>query len=243
MTEDGQEVLRAGGLASSSTVHGRVVVYPVRDCPVTRLAAEYGLRDLVEPDRLDRAPQAIVETTETAGLRERGAHPVVRVDDATVCRLPTLQRSPADVSASACGHDHCLAHGFGFLPIDPYHTRWEDDCLHCSFAALDTGEIEAAVHALGQADFVVELEQLVQGERDAGSTPGRDRAAVYDLDRLTDRQREVAAAAVDRGYFDPDGPSAASVADDLEISKSTLSEHLRAVQRELVRQAFAGDRT
>ncbi|WP_255151150.1 helix-turn-helix domain-containing protein [Halorarius halobius] len=237
MAEGGNETVgEPQGMASASTVHGRVVVYPVRDCPVTRLAAEYGLRTLVTPDRFDRAPQAVVETTETARLRELGAHPVVRAGDVTVCRLPTLERSTGDVTAPACGHDHCLAHGFGFLPIDPYHVRWEDDHLHCSFAALDTGEIEAAVHALGDADFVVKLQQLVQsGDADGGAG---GHTAVVDLDRLTDRQREVAAAAAERGYFDPDGPTAATVAEELGVSKSTLSEHLRVVQRELLRQTF-----
>lgn len=228
----------AGELASSTAVHARVAVRPVRHCPVTRLAGEYGLRELVPPGRVDRAPQAVVEVTETEGLRDIGAHPVARVDDVTVCRLPTLARVPDATDTTACGHDYCLAHGFSFLPIDPYHTRWEGDCLHCSFAALGTAEIRRVVRAFGNADFVVELEQLVRGE-ECGIAVDTARTAVFALDRLTERQREVAAAAVEGGYFEPDGPSADEMADDLDIAKPTLSEHLRTVQCELLRQAFS----
>lgn len=67
-----------------------------------------------------------------------------------------------------------------------------------------------------------------------------DRQAVVDVGRLTDRQRELAKEAVAVGYFDPGGPSAEAVAADLDINKATLSEHLRAVQRTLARQAFSG---
>lgn len=228
------------GFASESTVHARVQVYPVRDCPVTRVAAEYGLRGLVPAGRVTRPPQVVADTTDTEGLRGLGAHPVVCVDGATVCRLPALERHPDDRSAPACGHDHCLAHGFGFLPLDPYHVRWEDDRAHCSFAALDSETIRRTTRTLAEADFAVELDQVVASD-DAADTDTGTGAAVYDLDRLTARQREVAAAAVERGYFDPDGPTAETVAEELGVSKSTLSEHLRAVQRDLARQVFGGD--
>ncbi len=85
----------------------------------------------------------------------------------------------------------------------------------------------------------MELDQVVGSDRAADTETGTD-AAVYDLDQLTERQREVAARAVERGYFDPDGPAAETVADELGVSKSTLSEHLRAVQRNLARQVFGG---
>lgn len=242
MSGDRAELGDASGFASGSTVHARVTVYPVRDCPVTRVAAAHGLRRLVPSGRRTRAPQAVVDTTAVEGLRDLGAHPVVRVGDATVCRLPTLERRPEEVSVPACGHGHCLAHGFGFLPLDPYHVRWEGDGVVCSFAALDPEAVRRTTRALADADFAIQLDQLVQGDRtadlDGADGADGDATAVVELDRLTDRQREVAAAAVERGYFAADGPSAAALADDLDISKSTLSEHLRGVQRELARQAF-----
>lgn len=117
--------------------------------------------------------------------------------------------------------------------------RWEGDALRCSFAALDTREIERVIEAFGHADYVVGLEQLIRaGDGAPEGVSAASETALLDIDELTDRQREVARAAVERGYFDTDGPSAADIAAELGIAKATLSEHLRAVQSELVRQAF-----
>ncbi len=180
-------------LASSNAVHARVVVRPVRDCPVTRLAGEFGISELVTPGEPDRAPQVVVESVPEERLVSLGAHPIVRAGDGTVRRLPSLART--DGGATACGHGSCLVHGFGSLPIDSYHMR-----------------------------------------REGVSTASE--AALLDIDELTDRQREFPRAAAERGYFDTDGPSAADIAAELGIAKATLSEHLRVVQSELVRQAF-----
>lgn len=220
-----------GELANPRTVHARLTVRPTRSCPVTKLASEYGIRGLVPAGEIERAPQAVVETTDPEGLRSLGAHPVLRVGDATVCRLPTLERT--DGGTAACGHDTCLAHGYSFLPLAPYHTRWAGGQLQCSFAAIDRDEIQQVIRAFGAADFLVELDQLIPGGEE-----GFNRPAVIDLDQLTDRQRQVARVAVEQGYFDPDGPSAAELADALDISKATLSEHLGTVEAELLTQAF-----
>ena len=72
--------------------------------------------------------------------------------------------------------------------------------------------------------------------RDAVDHRGRDRGV--DLD-LTERQREVATVAAEMGYFERGGASAAEVAAALDISKSTLSTHLRAVSAKVFRELFA----
>jgi hypothetical protein len=227
-------------VASTDAVHARVAVRPVRDCPVTRLAGTHGLRGLIATRTAHQAPQAVVMTDEPERLRRDGGHPVVRLGDRVVCRLPALSKRRGTEGAAACGHDSCLGHGTGFLPLEPYHTRWDGDTVHCSFAALDTDAVERVVAAFEAAGFATELEQLVPGGCGSADVPGTDRS-IANLGRLTDRQREVAGAAVAAGYFDRDGPSAAQLADDLGISKATLSEHLRTVQCELVRQAFDGE--
>jgi predicted DNA binding protein len=52
---------------------------------------------------------------------------------------------------------------------------------------------------------------------------------------LTDRQIEVLVTAYRAGYFQrPRGATGAEVADDLAISSSTFSQHLRAAQRKLL---------
>lgn len=55
---------------------------------------------------------------------------------------------------------------------------------------------------------------------------------------LTDRQREVARTATRMGYYEPEGASAAEVADELDISQSTLSTHLRRIMAKVFRYLF-----
>ena len=153
---------------------------------MTRLAGEFGIRELVTPGEPDRAPQVVVESVPEERLVSLGAHPIVRAGDGTVCRLPSLART--DGEATACGHGSCLAHGFGFLPIDPYHMRWEGDVLRCSFAALDTREIERVIGAFGHADYVVELEQLIRaGDGSPDGISAASETVLLDIDELTRR--------------------------------------------------------
>lgn len=58
---------------------------------------------------------------------------------------------------------------------------------------------------------------------------GADRSV---FDRLTDRQREVLDVAVAAGYYDdPRGATHADLAEQLDVSPTTVSEHLRRIER------------
>jgi predicted DNA binding protein len=60
---------------------------------------------------------------------------------------------------------------------------------------------------------------------------------------VTDRQAEVAMVAAQKGYFNADGAPAAEIAAELDLAKSTVSEHLRIVTDTLFSQLFGdGDR-
>jgi len=64
-----------------------------------------------------------------------------------------------------------------------------------------------------------------------------------DLAGMTDRQVEIARVAAEKGYFEAGGASAADVAAEFDLAKSTVSEHLRAVTTSLFSQLFGnGDR-
>lgn len=56
--------------------------------------------------------------------------------------------------------------------------------------------------------------------------------------RLTDRQREVARTATEMGYFESDGASTADIADELDITPSTLSSHLRTITAKVFERHF-----
>jgi len=59
---------------------------------------------------------------------------------------------------------------------------------------------------------------------------------------LTDRQRDVVAEALERGYYDwPRGIKSEPLAAELGISRATLQEHLRKAERKLISAALDGD--
>ena len=224
MQDSGSET----GTEGPSGVHAELALSP--DCPVAELASEVPVAEFVAPYG-DGPPQLVVERG--AELPDTGVEPVASTEESVVCRL-TARRE-------ACPHEQCPACDPGFLPTDPYEVEWRNGRLHLHLAARDSEEVRACLEALDEKGFDAEPVGVAAGGDHEG-----DRQAVLDVGRLTDRQRELAREAVAAGYFDSDGPSAASLAADLDINKATLSEHLRAVQRELARQAFTGanaDRT
>lgn len=79
-----------------------------------------------------------------------------------------------------------------------------------------------------------DLERIYTAGPQAGSAYGDSLEAA-----LTERQREVARTAARMRYYEPEGASAEEVADELDISPSTLSTHLRRVMAKVLRQLFA----
>ncbi|WP_408958447.1 helix-turn-helix domain-containing protein [Natrinema sp. 74] len=82
-------------------------------------------------------------------------------------------------------------------------------------------------------DIQFTLEKLYSSR--AQARPAEDRRIEA---RLTDRQREVARTATRMGYYESDGASAKAVATELDISRSTLSTHLRRIAAKLFRETF-----
>jgi DNA-binding CsgD family transcriptional regulator len=212
-------------------VHAELAVRP--DCPVAAVASEVSLREFV-PATGSGPPRLVVERPpDPSGGSDRGEpaevddrlQPIARTDESVVCRVS---------EDAECGHERCPACDPGGLPLDPLEVDGEDGELRLHVAAEDGDGVRRCVDAIAEEFDVTPVRLSTVG----GSTGGSHRRAVLDLDRLTERQRELARAAAERGYFDPDGPTAEAVAEELDITKSTLSEHLRAVQRELFDQLF-----
>jgi predicted DNA binding protein len=71
--------------------------------------------------------------------------------------------------------------------------------------------------------------------------PDATEQVTFDLSALTPKQRRGLELAVVRGYFDDDRDVRLSeLADELEISKSALSQRLRTAQAKLVTDVFDG---
>jgi DNA-binding CsgD family transcriptional regulator len=208
-------------------VHAELAVDPADACPLDALAEELDLRRFVPgsptgPAQVVVAPEDDGDPAADASDVD-GVRPVIEVETHAICRL----------DPDECPHDPCLGRGLGFLPVEPFHLRFRDGELSCHLAARDDAEVRECVSALRDAGFDVSLRQL-----HADALPGDGSIAIVDLDELTERQREVAAYAVANDYGSLDGPAAADVAEDLGITKSTLSAHMRAVRRKIGRQLF-----
>ncbi|MEF8783509.1 MAG: helix-turn-helix domain-containing protein [Haloarculaceae archaeon] len=113
-------------------------------------------------------------------------------------------------------------------PVTSVHAR--DGDLHVTLHTSDMAQLRGLLTDLQEEFGSVSMEYLVQ------SRQGSDKPDLVpvDLDRLTDRQRDVIETAYGMGYFEyPRGANASEVAEALGIKPSTLAEHLAAAQSKL----------
>lgn len=93
------------------------------------------------------------------------------------------------------------------------------------------GDLKAAVET-------VSVRRLKRVDRRDESN--RQKFVTLDLYELTDKQRQAITAAVAAGYYEtPREVSLGELADRLEISKSALSQRLKAAESKLVTSAFS----
>ncbi len=115
--------------------------------------------------------------------------------------------------------------------VPPTETVIRDGRLLVTFHAADLPALRAVLEDLQESCADMQVLRLLQ----SSSTPEESDLVTFDRSDLTERQREVLAAAYDAGYFDhPKGANAGEVADTLGIGRSTFSEHIAAAQRKLL---------
>jgi hypothetical protein len=108
--------------------------------------------------------------------------------------------------------------------------RARDGDLHVTVHTSDMAQLRGLLADLQEEFGSVSMEYLVQS-RDGSDKPD---LVPVDLDRLTDRQRDVIETAYRMGYFEyPRDANASEVAKALGIEPSTLAEHLAAAQSKL----------
>jgi len=190
-----------------------------RSGPVRGLFTAYGpdsaaVEDLLEiVSESDRAGE-LMELQERFG-RERNA-------PGEVVREFFLEYDPGDMVCPTL-----LENGFVHsapVRIEDGRERWQV-CF-----AEDRSELEGALDAVReQADADVTVDAITTGESSDQSP--RD----HRLDTLTATQREVFDHARETGYYEwPRGASTRDLADDLDVSKTTLLEHLRKAESKLL---------
>jgi len=105
-----------------------------------------------------------------------------------------------------------------------------DGRLRLTFHAGDLPTLRSVLEAFRDRCPDMEVLRLLQST----TTPTETDLVTVDRSELTERQREVLAAAYDAGYFDhPKGANAGEVAESLGIGRSTFTEHVAAAQRKL----------
>ncbi len=114
-------------------------------------------------------------------------------------------------------------------PVVDLHAR--DGDLYLVFHAIDMENLQNVITTLQKRYPTVDVQRLLRSEHH----PQEDHLVFLDRSRLTDRQREVLEMAHEMGYFEhPKGANAGEVADALDITTTTFSEHLSIAQSKLL---------
>jgi hypothetical protein len=155
-------------------------------------------------------------------------------DECTVEVQPTgeagIRRGRGEVT------DDCLCRVFQEFGYVPHVRRVEEGTVLVTSYVDDRDAVREVVAALREALDRVRLVRLA-----VVSGPESTEQATVDLSALTPKQREGMELAVVRGYFDDDADvSLGDLAAELSISKSALSQRLRAAQAKLVTDVFEG---
>lgn len=114
--------------------------------------------------------------------------------------------------------------------------------LGISSSNIQVGEGGIEVTLVGEQD---DIAQGIEAYDDVGMSVALQRISDYTgpttaLDTLTDRQLEILETAFDLGYFEvPRNVSTDEVADELGLDPSTVAEHLRRAERNLLSELLA----
>lgn len=207
-------------------IRAELVVDGIEGCPATAISRTHPV-DSVVTDRRPTADGGVVgELTLT---HEPGSDPApAGADRVFADGSQSVYRFTTDEADCPCGR--IPDHG---CPVRDL--RAEGGSLVCSFLAPDTETVREIVSDLRSCSETVRLRRLTRSAPD-------DQQALLVVDRsaFTDRQYEVLQTAHEMGYFDsPKRAGGDAVAERLEISVATFSEHLAVAQRKLLDQLLA----
>jgi hypothetical protein len=178
--------------------------------------------DLVD----DSGCPIVTEATEAAGVAVNAVGEECVVDVTTPDG--DVRRGTGEVS------EDCLCHAFSRLGYAPHFRRVEDGTILVTAYVDDRDAVRRLVEELREVVDRVRLVRLAVVEG-----PDATEQVTFDLSALTPKQRRGLELAVVRGYFDDDRDVRLSdLAEELEISKSALSQRLRTAQAKLVTDIF-----
>ena len=147
-----------------------------------------------------------------------------------------LQPADSDGVIRATGEvgDDCLCYAFQQYGCVPHIQRVEDRTMLVTTYVDDRAVIRELIEDLQEMLGHVRLVRLAVVEG-----PDATEQVTFDLSSLTTKQRQGLELAVVRGYFDDEREvDLGQLADELDISKSALSQRLRTAQAKLVKDVF-----
>ncbi|WP_255151793.1 helix-turn-helix domain-containing protein [Halorarius halobius] len=213
-------------IESTEQVGGGVLAHAIYNTPKTAPESVNGLftafgDTTAEVERLLEKISASDHAGELLELQERFGR--ARSAPGNVVREFFLEYDPNDMVCPTL-----LEHGFVHsapVRIEGGREEWQ-----VRFTG-DRGEIEAALDGVReQAGAEVSVVAIHAADSNAPATERTER-----LDSLTSTQREVFEHAREAGYYEwPRGCSTRDLADDLDVSKTTLLEHLRKAESKLL---------
>ena len=157
--------------------------------------------------------------------------------------LETNQDCCAEVTVPGGGQNQFLKRRTDATCICPVFS--EHDCV-ASIDGVENGEFVVSLSVPDRDELVAIVESL----RERGATPRLSRIAAsstedgsrrleLEADAITDKQREALEMAVEAGYYEtPRRADLGDLADELDVSRSAVSQRLTAVESKLISELF-----
>ena len=170
----------------------------------------------------------------TTGERDRAAQTVERSTGASVLRADTTGVTCVLTLGAASAIQQLVSHGAALQQVE---VRTDPKQLAVTVQLPYETPVREYVDAV--TDAVDGAELVAKGHRSVDWQSAAT-VATAAADQLTDRQREALQMAFHAGYFDwPRSTDADTVAAQLDIAQSTLSQHLRTAERKLLEALFS----
>jgi predicted DNA binding protein len=141
----------------------------------------------------------------------------------------------ADVAQVSVECDRkCVCHVMTDCGCVPHLEEYRQDGIRIGTHLSDREVLDRLVEGLREISDRVDLRRLSRRGPDCSAEP-----ITVDLSALTEKQRDAAILAVSRGYYrTPRRISAGQLAEELDITKSALSQRLSAVESKLATAVF-----
>lgn len=183
------------------------------------------LRAILEVEPGPETSCAVVSETSNAAAVTRSCSAETCHSEVTVIEGGDWQRRYVSGSRST----NCICRTLGRFECVFDVDRVRDGSLVVELVVPDRSMLSRIVDALDETDATVRLCRLSHISEEA------DARFEIDATEITEKQREAVELAVELGYYDrPRKASLSDLADELDISKSAVSQRLTAVELTLI---------